>query len=93
MKGAIHPDTGWVMDFADIRKVVDPLIEQLDHQFLNEIEGLSKPTAEVITRWVWHRLKLALPNLCRLELYEAAKCGCAYEGENEPNTSRSVSHA
>jgi 6-pyruvoyltetrahydropterin/6-carboxytetrahydropterin synthase len=80
IEGEIQPETGWVMDFADIRKVVDPLVDQLDHQYLNEIEGLGKPTAEVITRWIWDRLRPSLGGLCRLELYETPKCGCVYEG-------------
>ena len=79
VEGRIDPATGWVVDFADIKKVVNPLIEQLDHQHLNEIEGLAKPTAEVITRWTWDRLKPHLPGLCRLELYETAKCGCVLD--------------
>lgn len=81
VQGPVQPETGWVMDFAELRAVVDPLIDQLDHQYLNEIEGLSMPTAEVITRWIWDRLRPSLPGLCRLELFETAKCGCAYEGE------------
>src|SRR4051812_44310857 len=63
VEGPIQTETGWVLDFADIRSVVDPLIEQLDHNYLNEIEGLSKPTAEVITHWIWRRLKPGLPGL------------------------------
>lgn len=80
VEGPINPETGWVVDFAEIRGAVDPVVDELDHQYLNEIEGLSKPTAEVITRWVWDRVKPRLPGLCRLELYETAKCGCVYEG-------------
>lgn len=83
LRGIIDPATGWVMDFAAMRSAVDPIIEQLDHHYLNEIDGLSQPTAEVITRWIWSRLKPALPGLCRLELFETAKCGCVYEGEDE----------
>ena len=79
--GPINPDTGWVIDFAEIRSIVDPVIDRLDHHYLNEIEGLSKPTAEVITRWIWDRIKPGLPGLCRIELFETAKCGCVYEGE------------
>jgi 6-pyruvoyltetrahydropterin/6-carboxytetrahydropterin synthase len=82
--GPINPDTGWVIDFAEIRSIVDPVIDQLDHHYLNEIEGLSKPTAEVITRWIWDRIKPGLPGLCRIELFETAKCGCVYEGETRP---------
>ena len=79
--GTIQPATGWVIDYADIRKAVDPLIQQLDHQYLNEIEGLGKPTAEVITQWLWRRLKPTLPGLTKLDLYETVQCGCSYEGE------------
>lgn len=83
VSGRIQAETGWVMDFAEIRKVVDPLIEQLDHRYLNDIEGLEQPTAEVIARWMWRRMKPSLPGLCKLELFETAKCGCVYEGEDE----------
>lgn len=83
VEGLIQSETGWVMDFAEIRKAVDPLVEKLDHEYLNEIEGLEKPTAEVIARWTWRKLKPALPGLSRLELYETSKCGCVYEGEDE----------
>jgi 6-pyruvoyltetrahydropterin/6-carboxytetrahydropterin synthase len=79
--------TGWVVDFAEIRAVVDPLIERLDHRYLNEVDGLCppspQPTVEIVTRWIWRQLKPALPGLCKLELYETAKCGCVYEGEDE----------
>ncbi len=83
VRGRIQPRTGWVMDFADLRAVVDPLIAELDHQYLNDLEGLSCPTAEVIVRWCWRRLKPGLPGLSKLELFETARCGCAYEGEDE----------
>jgi 6-pyruvoyltetrahydropterin/6-carboxytetrahydropterin synthase len=81
VEGVIERETGWVMDFADIKRVVDPVIAELDHQYLNEIEGLGKPTAEVITVWLWRRIKPQLRGLCRLELWETASAGCIYEGE------------
>lgn len=81
VEGPIQPTTGWVMDFADLRAAIDPLIEQLDHRYLNDIPGLEKPTAEVLTEWIWKRLKPVLPGLCRLELFETSKCGCVFEGE------------
>jgi 6-pyruvoyltetrahydropterin/6-carboxytetrahydropterin synthase len=34
VEGEINPDTGFVMDFADISKIVKPLIEKLDHRHL-----------------------------------------------------------
>ena len=29
----------------------------LDHQFLNEVDGIGAPTLENITVWIWNRLE------------------------------------
>ncbi|KKM61500.1 hypothetical protein LCGC14_1531160 [marine sediment metagenome] len=34
VEGPINPETGFVMDFADISEVVEPLIKRLDHKHL-----------------------------------------------------------
>jgi 6-pyruvoyltetrahydropterin/6-carboxytetrahydropterin synthase len=39
--GPVGEDTGWVMDFAEVSAVMKPLINQLDHYYLNEIDGLA----------------------------------------------------
>ena len=36
VEGPVNPETGFVMDFADISKCVEPLIERLDHRHLGE---------------------------------------------------------
>ena len=36
------------MDFAEIDEHVAPLVRQLDHQVLNEIDGLANPTSELL---------------------------------------------
>ena len=87
VRGQINCSTGWVMDFAEIRRNVDPVVDQLDHQYLNEIEGLAVPTAEVIARWIWSRLKPSMPGLCKLELFETSKCGCIYRGGDQETSS------
>ena len=30
-----------------------PVLDQLDHYYLNDIEGLDNPTSEVLARWIW----------------------------------------
>ena len=37
-----------------------PLLEVLDHYYLNEIDGLENPTSEVLARWIWERLSVTL---------------------------------
>lgn len=73
-------DLGWVMDFAEMRKIVEPVVEELDHRCLNEVAGLENPTAEAITKWLWDRIKPQMKGMFRIELRETAKCGCVYEG-------------
>jgi 6-pyruvoyltetrahydropterin/6-carboxytetrahydropterin synthase len=69
-----------LIDYADIKAAFAPLEEQLDHHYLNEIDGLENPTSENIVRWIWERLKPTLPWLQRLVLRETCTVGCAYEG-------------
>jgi 6-pyruvoyltetrahydropterin/6-carboxytetrahydropterin synthase len=70
------------MDFAEVTGSFKPLRAQLDHNYLNEIEGLENPTSEVIARWVWDRLKPALPQLSKVVLHETCTAGCIYRGED-----------
>ncbi len=81
--GPMDPDAGWVMDFADVKAAFKPLLEQLDHNFLNEIEGLENPTSEEIARWIWRRLKPGLPGLSQVGIRETCTAGCVYRGEDE----------
>jgi 6-pyruvoyltetrahydropterin/6-carboxytetrahydropterin synthase len=73
--------SGWIMDFADIKTAFEPLYQQLDHRYLNEIAGLENPTSEMIARWIWQRLKPRLPQLSRIVIRETCQSGCIYEGE------------
>ena len=79
--GPLHPQAGWVMDFADIGHAFKPIMDALDHRYLNEIDGLSNPTSEHIARWIWARLKPALPGLSKIVVKETCTSGCTYEGD------------
>ena len=72
---------GWVMDFGDIKAAFQPLLERLDHYYLNEIEGLENPTSEHIARWIWQRLVSEIPNLSQIVVRETCTSGCIYRGE------------
>ncbi|MDH3982258.1 MAG: 6-carboxytetrahydropterin synthase QueD [Kiritimatiellaceae bacterium] len=72
---------GWVVDFNDVRRVVEPLIDQLDHKILNEIQGLENPTAEHIALWFWEKTKLDLPQLVQVVVKENPSNVCIYSGE------------
>lgn len=82
VRGPVSEETGWVMDFADIKAAFQPLYEQLDHHYLNEVEGLENPTSEQLARWIWERLRPKLPQLSAVELHETCTSGCIYRGED-----------
>src|ERR1044071_6669497 len=59
----VGDQSGWVLDFADIKDAFEPIRQRLDHNFLNEVQGLSNPTSENLARWLWRELKPRLPLL------------------------------
>lgn len=79
-EGNVDPQSGWLMDFADLKKAFEPLHEQLDHQYLNEIDGLENPTAENLARWIWVRAKKKLPLLTQVNVAETCHSRCEYRG-------------
>lgn len=78
--GEVGAESGWVMDFGDLKTAWAPLRDQLDHRYLNEVPGLENPTSEVLARWIWHRLAPALP-LVAVVVRETCTSGCVFRGE------------
>ena len=83
VEGPLVPHLDWVQDFADLKGAFRPYYEQLDHNYLNDIEGLENPTSENLAVWIWDRLKPKLPLLNRVEVQETCTCGCVYSGPEE----------
>ena len=83
IRGEVDSNTGWIMDFADIKKVFQPIHEQLDHRYLNDINGLSNPTSENLARWIWGKLRPSLPLLSKVIVCETCTTGCIYNGDDE----------
>jgi 6-pyruvoyltetrahydropterin/6-carboxytetrahydropterin synthase len=80
VQGPLDPHLGWVMDFADVKAAFQPLFEQLDHHYLNDVAGLENPTSEHLARWIWQRLQPALPQLSAVVVHETCTSGARYTG-------------
>lgn len=81
VSGPIGEHSGWVMDFADLKRAFQPLFDQLDHHYLNEIEGLENPTSENLAKWIWQHLKPDLRELSKVVVKETCTSGCIYTGD------------
>ena len=78
--GEVGEHSGWVLDFADIDAAVAPVRDQLDHRYLNEVDGLDNPTSEILAVWIWDRLTGRLPGLAQVVVQETCTSGCVYRG-------------
>ncbi|AGK58017.1 hypothetical protein HYPDE_31713 [Hyphomicrobium denitrificans 1NES1] len=47
---------GFVLDYAELDAVVQPIIDELDHRCLNDIPGLDNPTSEILALWLRDRI-------------------------------------
>ena len=81
VEGEVDPARGYLIDYGDIKEACQPIRKQLDHYYLNEIEGLENPTSENIARWIWQRLKPTLPPLTAIIIHETCTSRCEYRGE------------
>jgi len=57
LAGEPDPETGWVADFEAVDRALAPIRDQLDHNYLNDIDGLERPTLETIAKWIFDRVE------------------------------------
>ena len=75
-------DSGLSVDYDYLDALWSPLSDAVNYQCLNNIPGLSNPTSEMLSSWIWERLKPGLPQLSSVTVYETASCGAAFDGMN-----------
>jgi 6-pyruvoyltetrahydropterin/6-carboxytetrahydropterin synthase len=80
VEGQVPTDTGYLIDYGEIKHVVDPIVKRLDHYYLNEISGLENPTSEMIAKWIWDQVKPVLPLLAEVVVFETCTSRCEYRG-------------
>lgn len=82
LSGDIQEPEGWVMDFADVKRAFQPLFDQLDHHYLNDVPGLENPTSERLAEWIFQNLKPRLPLLSMVVVHETCTAGSRYRAPN-----------
>lgn len=87
VRGEIDPETGFVMNLDDLRKIIEVEVEDyLDHKNLNldidDFQNLN-PTAENIVIVIYNRIRAKLENHLDLKvtLYETPRNFVEYSGD------------
>jgi 6-pyruvoyltetrahydropterin/6-carboxytetrahydropterin synthase len=80
VEGEMDPAKGFLIDYGDIKQVVDPIVRELDHYYLNDIKGLENPTSEMLAVWLWARIQPVMPLLAEIVVYETCTSACHYRG-------------
>jgi 6-pyruvoyltetrahydropterin/6-carboxytetrahydropterin synthase len=81
VEGEVDETVGWVYDHKRISEAMLPLVELMDHGYLNDIEGLESPTIERMAGWFWKKLEADLPGLAEIVIYETPTARCSFKGE------------
>jgi 6-pyruvoyltetrahydropterin/6-carboxytetrahydropterin synthase len=87
LDGPVDPDTGYVMDLGELKRIVtEAVVDDVDHRNLNVevpwLEGVN-PTTENFVVAIWRRLEPRIPEgvrLARLVLRETPRNWVEYEG-------------
>ncbi|MFQ5498776.1 MAG: 6-carboxytetrahydropterin synthase QueD [Candidatus Zixiibacteriota bacterium] len=81
VSGVVDTATGFLIDYGELKKLIGPIIDRLDHKHLNDIEDLQITTTEHLAKWLWDRIQPLLPILSRITVFETASSRCEYRGE------------
>ena len=82
IEGEPDPETGLIADLGEVKSKLQSIEARLDHKYLNrDVEGLSLPTLENITKWIWDALKPDMPLLKEVAVHrDTCREGCVYRG-------------
>ena len=59
--GQIDPETGMLIDFKELGRMVKKVTDLLDHKTINMIVGFAPVTAETLVHWIWQQIRLQFP--------------------------------
>jgi len=72
VRGQPDPKTGMVIDLAILREHIQAVRHLLDHQFLDEIEGLGPPTLENLCAFILGKLGYNVECLASVSVWRQA---------------------
>lgn len=74
VEGPLDEEQGWVMDYADISKAFAPIYNQLDHQSLNDLDGIQDTSLPTLRDWIYTHTKARIPLLKDVHVEISGSC-------------------
>jgi 6-pyruvoyltetrahydropterin/6-carboxytetrahydropterin synthase len=68
LRGEADPVSGMVMDLGVLRRAIESVRLDLDHRFLNDVEGLGPATLENLCSYLWRRFAPQFDSLARVSV-------------------------
>ncbi len=85
VEGEKLDETGLLIDFKELKKILKHILQELDHKLLNDIPFFQKnnPSSENIARYIFENLKKALKQKSELKVkkvtvFENEKTSASY---------------
>ena len=78
LRGVQNPEIGWVRDYNEISQIALKTLVLIDHQVLNEVQGLQNPTSENLAVWIYNKIKQDLPELYQISIQETSSTECTF---------------
>jgi 6-pyruvoyltetrahydropterin/6-carboxytetrahydropterin synthase len=69
---------GMIIDFTEIKNRIQPIIDKLDHSYLNDII-IHPTTSENIADWLFKQANDQFGCVTKVTLYETNSCGAIVE--------------
>ena len=66
LRGQPDAASGMLVDLGMLRRAIETIRLDLDHHFLNDVEGLGAPTLENLCSYLWKRFAPQFASLARV---------------------------
>lgn len=79
LQGQPDPVYGWSHNLYEVESAIEQVRSQLDHKYLNAIDGLAVPSLENVARWLWQNLDSRLSGVDRVVVsrgFDGSAEGC-----------------
>jgi 6-pyruvoyltetrahydropterin/6-carboxytetrahydropterin synthase len=86
VEGTELDESGMLVDFGDLKRIFDDILEELDHRNLNDIPPFDEinPSSENLARYLFERADEHVPetvSVASVQVYESATSSATYRAD------------